>query len=48
MVMVKRSLEAANAIKAGNSKSLIASLSMMMVLNRLPRCRIGCAVLRFG
>ena len=32
MVMVKRSLEAANAIRAGNSKSLIASVSMIVVL----------------
>ena len=34
MVMVKRSLEAANAIRAGNSKSLIASVSMIVVLAR--------------
>ena len=31
--MVNRSLEAANAIKAGNSRSLIASVSM---IRRIP------------
>jgi hypothetical protein len=34
MVMVRRSLEAANAIRAGNNKSLIASVNMVAVLAR--------------
>ncbi len=34
MVMVKRSLEAANAIKAGNTRSRIASVSMTIPLQR--------------
>ncbi len=34
MVMVRRSLDAANAIRAGNSKSLITSVSMIVVLAR--------------
>src|SRR5262245_60377834 len=33
MVIVKRSLDAANAIKAGNSKSRAASVSMTILLN---------------
>ena len=34
MVMVKRSLEAANAIKAGNTRRRIASVSMAIPLQR--------------
>jgi hypothetical protein len=35
--MVSRSLDAANAIRAGNSKSLITSVSMIVVLARESR-----------
>ena len=34
MVMVKRSLDAANAIKAGNNKSLITSVTMITGTSR--------------
>src|SRR3954465_11132734 len=36
IVMVKRSLEAANAIKAGNTRSRTASVSMTIPLQRAP------------
>ena len=39
MVMVKRSLEAANAIKAGNTRSRIASVSMTIPLQRSGQSR---------
>jgi hypothetical protein len=37
--MVSRSLDAAKAIRAGNSKSLITSVSMIVVLAREPAMR---------
>ena len=48
--MVRRSLEAANAIRAGNSNSLIASVSMIVVLARElpPAIKLRRACLRFG
>ena len=51
MVMVRRSLEAANAIRAGNRKSLIASISMVLSLNLCnppPAFRLRGTCLRFG
>src|SRR3954465_11334278 len=39
IVMVKRSLEAANAIKAGNTRSRIASVSMTIPLQRAANLR---------
>src|SRR5690349_1369470 len=50
IVMVKRSLEAANAIKAGNTRSRTASVSMAIPLQRsanlkVARCGFVIAVL---
>jgi hypothetical protein len=36
IVMVKRSLEAANAIKAGNTRSRIASVNIIIPLQQAP------------
>jgi hypothetical protein len=43
IVMVKRSLEAANAIMAGNSTSLIASVSMTHSTLQMPGARRSAA-----
>ena len=47
MVIVSRSLEAANAIRAGNSRSLIASISMVVISKRALR-QTRDPILRFG
>src|SRR5438105_8690147 len=41
IVMVKRSLEAANAIKAGNTRSRTASVSMTIPLQRTANLRVA-------
>ena len=41
IVMVKRSLEAANAIKAGNTRSRTASVSMTIPLQRAANLRVA-------
>jgi hypothetical protein len=50
MVAVSRSLQAAKAIRAGNSKNLIAPVSMIVILarSRLPGVKLHRASLQFG